>query len=64
MTGIFTPIVRATVGTDWGPMHIATSERGVVAAGLLATEDVLLADLARRGHGTPLPLDAAPDGRW
>jgi methylated-DNA-[protein]-cysteine S-methyltransferase len=62
MTRIFTPIVLATLSTDWGPMHIAAGPDGVVAAELLGTLDGFLAGLARRGLADPVPLEAAPAG--
>ena len=62
MTGIFTPIVLATTDTDWGPMHIAASPTGIVAAGLLATDEGFRADLERRGYVEVIPLEAANPG--
>jgi methylated-DNA-[protein]-cysteine S-methyltransferase len=62
MTRIFTPIVLATVATDWGPMHIAAGPDGVVAGELLGTAEGFMAGLARRGYAAPVPLEAAEDG--
>ncbi len=62
MTRIFTPIVLAAAATDWGPMHIAASPHGIVAAGLLATDEAFRADLERRGYLALVALEAAGPG--
>ena len=52
----------AAAATDWGPLHIAASPTGVVAAGLLATEEEFQTDLRRRGYVEVVPLEAAGPG--
>jgi methylated-DNA-[protein]-cysteine S-methyltransferase len=59
---IFTPVVLTTVPTDWGPMHLAVARTGVVAAGMLATEEAFRRDLARRGYHDVIDLAAARPG--
>jgi O-6-methylguanine DNA methyltransferase len=55
-------VVLTVADTDWGPMHVAASPAGVVAAGLLGTAGGFRADLQRRGYGDLLPLEAAATG--
>ena len=43
-------------------MHIAASPTGIVAAGLLATDEGFRADLERRGYVKLVPLEAAEPG--
>ena len=62
MTEIFTPIVLATAPSDWGPLHIAAGQNGIVAAGMLASDATFRADLARRGFRTQVELADADDG--
>ena len=56
-------LVLTVADTDWGPMHVAASPSGIVAAGLLGTADGFRADLQRRGYGDLLPREAAATGR-
>jgi methylated-DNA-[protein]-cysteine S-methyltransferase len=58
------PVVLIDAPSSSGPVHIAVSERGVVAAELLSTPETFAAGLERRGlHGSRasarggLPLD-------
>ena len=51
-------IALVTLAGPWGPYVVAATERGVVAAGSVTTEDHLLAGLLRRLG----PLAVVPDG--
>ena len=62
MAEIFTPVVLASTASDWGPVHIAAGPTGVVAAGMLATEEAIEADLVRRGFRRVVALADADDG--
>ena len=55
---ICTPVALATLPSDWGPVHLAASARGVVAAELLGTDAAFRAGLERRGFAAT----GAPDG--
>lgn len=55
------PIRRAlcaSLAGPWGPVHVAATERGIVAVGWLTTEAAFEADLARRLDGS---VDEASD---
>ena len=45
-------VVATTVDAPWGPIHLAASERGVVAIELMTTSAAFGAGLARRTGGT------------
>ena len=62
MVGIFTQLVVTVADTDWGPVHIAASAAGIVAAGMLATDEGFRADLGRRGYVELVPLGATGSG--
>lgn len=51
--------VHALVDAPWGPIHVAASDRGIVALELLSPTDLFLDALRRRGH-EPRPIGAAP----
>jgi methylated-DNA-[protein]-cysteine S-methyltransferase len=59
---IFTPLVLTVADTDWGPVHIAAGPAGIVAAGMLATDEGFRADLGRRGYVELVPLESAASG--
>jgi methylated-DNA-[protein]-cysteine S-methyltransferase len=59
---IFTPLVLTVADTDWGPVHIAAGPAGIVAAGMLATDEGFRADLGRRGYVELVALEAARCG--
>jgi methylated-DNA-[protein]-cysteine S-methyltransferase len=50
-------IALATLPAPWGPLHVAASERGIVAVTMLATREAFLADLGCTWH------TAVPAGR-
>ena len=62
MAEIFTRIVLTTAESDWGPMHIAAGPNGVVAAGMLASDESFRSDLDRRGFGDQVALEVAGEG--
>jgi O-6-methylguanine DNA methyltransferase len=62
MAEIFTPIVLTTAQSDWGPVHIAAGAAGIVAAGMLASDEAFRADLARRGFRNQVDPADADDG--
>ena len=49
--------VRATVAGPWGPIHVAATDRGVIAVEWLTTEDAFESGLTRRLKS---PSDRAP----
>jgi methylated-DNA-[protein]-cysteine S-methyltransferase len=44
--------IRTSIAGPWGPLHVAATERGVVAVAWLTTDEAFDAELARR-LGTP-----------
>jgi methylated-DNA-[protein]-cysteine S-methyltransferase len=58
---------RTTVGlvaeSEFGPVRIAATARGIVAVELLASADGFSAGLVRRGLGPPVPVGEAPGSR-
>ena len=52
--------IRTTIAGPWGPVHVAATERGVVAVDWLTTEAAFDAELAKRLGG---PITAARGGR-
>jgi len=57
-----TTIVLASLASKWGPVHVAARDTGVVAAGMLSTEEIFRRDLALRGHHDVIDIEAAPPG--
>jgi O-6-methylguanine DNA methyltransferase len=43
-----TPLVATTIAAPWGPIHLAVSDRGVVAVGLTTTPEAFAAGLEAR----------------
>ena len=61
MRGDGSVIAATVVEAPWGPIHVAASERGVVAIELSTTPDAFGSGLARRFGGSPTWPDG-PDG--
>ena len=64
-------IAAAAVEAAWGPVHLAASERGIVAVELMTTTDAFVAALERRFRGSVVWLggearldNATARGRW
>jgi methylated-DNA-[protein]-cysteine S-methyltransferase len=55
-------LVSASIGAPWGPIRVATSERGLVALDQLVTADAFADRLERRFGAAPLDIDEAPAG--
>ena len=49
-------VLFTTVAAPWGPIHLAASDRGIVALEVLTIRDAFLAGLAR-------PMEPPP-GTW
>jgi len=56
--------IRTSMAGPWGPVHVAATERGIVAVGWLTTEAEFEDDLARRlGGSQDVPSDERADAR-
>jgi methylated-DNA-[protein]-cysteine S-methyltransferase len=55
-------IVTTSVGAPWGPIRLAASSRGVVAAEQLTSSEELAERLERRFGAPPIDAEAAPAG--
>jgi methylated-DNA-[protein]-cysteine S-methyltransferase len=56
--------IRTTLAGPWGPIHVAATERGIVAVAWLTTEAAFDDALGRRLHGPVVPAGAhRPSGR-
>jgi methylated-DNA-[protein]-cysteine S-methyltransferase len=54
-------VVRVVAG-PWGPLHLAATERGIVAAESMTTDEAFRATVARRLRGPVADEDAIPTG--
>ena len=57
------PPVVAVVAAPWGPIHVAATERGVVALEVLTERELFGDSVARRVATAPIDLEPETDGR-
>jgi methylated-DNA-[protein]-cysteine S-methyltransferase len=55
-------VIADEVPAMWGPIHLAATERGVVALEVMTVREAFLAGLARRGFRDVRPLRSGDDG--
>lgn len=55
-------IVRGTLAAPWGPIHLAASDRGIVALEVLTIPDAFRAGLVRRGLADVREVSARDEG--
>jgi methylated-DNA-[protein]-cysteine S-methyltransferase len=55
-------VVTHEVPAPWGPIHLAATERGIVALEVMTIRDAFLAGLMRRGYPDTRPLGETTDG--
>lgn len=48
-----TVVLATAIAAPWGPVHLAASDRGVVAVEMATTREAFVAGLERRGRGAP-----------